>query len=520
MDMGGFRAGTAMTAVQRQLLGGKMTKPTAEEMEAVGLLKPGMWHKSGVGVFVDKGGLEGEDILKDPEKGILEWANKILLPALAARHITSNVDVQQELYRLFGTETARRMMGLFIQNQSQIGRDAKLYENALPDAYGNLVKGDLGANVTNLKDAVTSFLQAFGAPMVPIAINALHSLADGINSVAGMALAHQDAMKIVGESLVGLSAGLITLGGAAVVGAALAIVGPVGAAILGLGGAITAIGAMNWESASKGLSVFWDGIKIVAQRPRGSRGRLRPGRGGVAKAFASLPGLVTDAIAAIPGRVSDAMGKSDDIGAALSGLRDSITRPFFELHDKTKAAVDGFNDSLAKFGASISVAMNGIVSQFIAGIESIPGKLAGAIGAMASGIANEIAATLGRLGSSLFHFPGLKDFGFPSAPYALPGLAPSSSLPTVIYPPGHAANALRDSGYTPESLKSEQDRETSRGKAYSQPIHIKTALYLDGRLLAETISSELAQLSTFPRQAPYGDSYVGWAAPDYNFSTG
>ena len=52
------------------------------------------------------------------------------------------------------------------------------------------------------------------------------------------------------------------------------------------------------------------------------------------------------------------------------------------------------------------------------------------------------------------------------------------------------------------------------------PVHIKTAVYLDGRIIGETISSELAALSTFPRQAPHGDSYLGWAAPDYNFGTG
>ena len=52
------------------------------------------------------------------------------------------------------------------------------------------------------------------------------------------------------------------------------------------------------------------------------------------------------------------------------------------------------------------------------------------------------------------------------------------------------------------------------------PVHIKTAVYLDGRIIGETISSELASLSTFPRQAPFSDTYLGWAAPDYNFGTG
>ena len=52
------------------------------------------------------------------------------------------------------------------------------------------------------------------------------------------------------------------------------------------------------------------------------------------------------------------------------------------------------------------------------------------------------------------------------------------------------------------------------------PIHIKTAVYLDGRIIGEVVSSELARLSTFPRQAAYSDPYVAYAAPDYNSLAG
>ncbi|MEJ0093987.1 MAG: hypothetical protein WDN46_11290 [Methylocella sp.] len=44
------------------------------------------------------------------------------------------------------------------------------------EARGNIVKADLGANVKNLSDSFTSFLQAFGAPLVPVAISALQSV--------------------------------------------------------------------------------------------------------------------------------------------------------------------------------------------------------------------------------------------------------------------------------------------------------------------------------------------------------
>ena len=52
------------------------------------------------------------------------------------------------------------------------------------------------------------------------------------------------------------------------------------------------------------------------------------------------------------------------------------------------------------------------------------------------------------------------------------------------------------------------------------PIHVKTTINLDGRTIGEVVSSELARLSTFPRQAAYGDPYVAYASPDYNSLAG
>ena len=373
MDMGGFRAGTALTALGRQLLGGKMTKPTAEEMQDMGLLIPGMWHKSGVGVFVDKGGLKGEDILKDPNQGITAWMNDVLIPAFAAKGITKNADVQQELYRVFGTETARRIAGLYIQNNAQVRRDASLYDNALGgQAYGNVAGGDLGANVTNLKDAVTSFMQAFGAPTVPIAVTALQSLSGAMNSLAAIALAHPEAMKIVAEGLVGLSAGLAAMGTAAVIGAAAAFIpgGAIGIALIGLGGAIATIAAMNWQGATSAIT-------------------------GIKDAIASLIGVLSSAASSLKTLGTGGAGAAPDPGAA--GRRDL----FQKLNPTGGLQKQGFNE----------------------------------------------------------------------------------------------------------------------GGGQTMPMHIRTAVYLDGRVIGETMSSELARLSTYPGQAPQGDSYASWVAPDYSFAT-
>jgi hypothetical protein len=323
MDMGGFRAGTAMTALGRQLLGGKMTKPTAEEMERFGVLKHGGWHSSGVGVYVDPGALKGEDILKDSNRGVAAWMNLVLIPAFNQMGLKSNADVQQELYRFFGTETARRTAGLFVQNQGQIARDAKLYDQALGgQAYGNVAAGDLGANVTNLQTAFTNLMQAFGAPMVPVAIQAMQSLANAMNNMAGFALAHPGAMKMIGEGLVGLSAGLVALGVGAVIAAAVALApgGMIAAAIVGIGAAVAALAAMNWSGVSKGLQDFrdsadkWhasvhDAIASLASRFVTEVSALPGIVGGAIKAaFAAIGSEIISAVSAIPGEIAKSVG--------------------------------------------------------------------------------------------------------------------------------------------------------------------------------------------------------------------
>lgn len=264
MDMGGFRAGTALTAVGRQLLGGKMTKPTAEEMEAMGLLVPGMWHKSGTGVFVDKGGVVGEDILKDPQRGIAAWMSSVLLPAFSQHGITSAADIQQELYRVFGTETGRRMAGLYIQNQAQIERDAKLYDQALGgQAYGNVAKGDLAANTKNFADAYQSLLQALGSPLVPTAIQALQTMSNGLNGLAGSLLAHPDMAKAIGESIAVLVAAL-TGAGVVAIGTLLIGAAPIAAAIGGIVAAAAAFAAFNWRSIADAWNWITDAARSLA----------------------------------------------------------------------------------------------------------------------------------------------------------------------------------------------------------------------------------------------------------------
>jgi len=71
-----------------------------------------------------------------------------------------------------------------------------------------------------------------------------------MTSIAQVASANPTAVKAVAEALVALSAGLLAIGGAAVLGAALAVApgGAIGIAIYGIGAAVAALAAMNWSA--------------------------------------------------------------------------------------------------------------------------------------------------------------------------------------------------------------------------------------------------------------------------------
>jgi len=47
-----------------------------------------------------------------------------------------------------------------------------------------------------------------------------------------------------------------------------------------------------------------------------------------------------------------------------------------------------------------------------------------------------------------------------------------------------------------------------------ESMQIRTVVYFDGRVVAESVSARVAHASTFPRKAPQGDTYASYAAPD------
>jgi len=213
LDMGGNRAGTALAALGRQFLGGQMSPQKAEELESLGILPKGQWHKAGAGIALSPGAkMLGEDEIKDPTKGMANWIQDVWGPAVMKK-LGPNAglpDVMQESIKDFGTATGQRIALLFYANAAQVERD-KLIRNSVDpqNAYSGMITNDLAANTNNFSAAITGLGQVLGGPSTQAAISGLQLLTGAIHKLTEAAAVSPSADKTLleGGTIAALMAG-------------------------------------------------------------------------------------------------------------------------------------------------------------------------------------------------------------------------------------------------------------------------------------------------------------------------
>ena len=188
IDVGGARTGTGLTAGMRQMIGGSMIEKYAAEMQALGIIKPGdQWtyttpFRGGNSPITLKNGAISEDTLNKIQKeGFFAWSQDILKQRLEANGITSASDISAESYRLFSTETFRRIMTLYTTQAAQVVRDAAILKG-IPDL-------DKGMDILRQQSfdynagAAGSSIQNWLATATKPAIQPLISVFHGVKSI-------------------------------------------------------------------------------------------------------------------------------------------------------------------------------------------------------------------------------------------------------------------------------------------------------------------------------------------------
>ena len=181
IDMRGQRAGTALTAGARQMFGDIFPTAVAQNLEDMGLLKPGSWHrvKGSVGrVEVDKNGWFHEDVLE--KQGIYAWMQSGVREQLAAHGVTDDNAVNRELYKILTTETFRRLASVYLTQHTQVERDAKLMEQVQPieKAVQTLNKESASRNMDIFTAAWNNLMAAVGSEAMPAKISMLQGMAN------------------------------------------------------------------------------------------------------------------------------------------------------------------------------------------------------------------------------------------------------------------------------------------------------------------------------------------------------
>jgi hypothetical protein len=228
---------------------------------------------------------------------------------------------------------------------------------------------------------------------------------------------------------------------------------------------------------------------------------------------------------------------SDGMNKFLEYVNMPVGELLASLMVKVDAAFLAAVDKIADWGTSITAAIMEALNKVVGWLKSwIPGMGGG--GASPTGGAVPFTEMPGNPAANRKIMEELGGNGIPGGTVAGPtGLLQKpgawQSVPSTggLYPGGVPPSGGGGGGgpaFNPISFSPNEQRSAldpailaaiaPRGQQ-AQPTPINLSLNIDGRKIAESISAALATLMEFPNQAPYHDSFGGYAPPDQQFSS-
>src|SRR5450830_1728308 len=129
-EMSGNRVGTAMMSAYQNLYQGRTTKRSMALLSDLGLIGDASkvkHDKAGQISFLNPGAIKGADLFRDSQ---FEWMEKILLPQLASKGITSDKGILDAIGGIFSNRTAANLTSTMYQQRAQIHKNEKLNRGA------------------------------------------------------------------------------------------------------------------------------------------------------------------------------------------------------------------------------------------------------------------------------------------------------------------------------------------------------------------------------------------------------
>lgn len=278
MEMGGKRAGTALTSMNQQIVGGVMPQRMLEDWQKYGLINSKKVTKTRTGIRLAPDAIKGEDVFKG-EGGALDWMYNVFLPTLEKAGL-SKKQILDNVIRLYGRQTTQREAGIMISQKQQIQRDIAMQKLAWNNskASQSLIANDPAAISRVYNAQKTNMRTVIGTAILPVKQSIMKSMTKLFIAITGFVTAHPNITKYVLIAAASIAAFAVIFGGilvfvgsiAAAIGAIVAIGGSsVVLVIAGIAAGIVALGvailAINWGDVFSSIGDFFKGLieKIV-----------------------------------------------------------------------------------------------------------------------------------------------------------------------------------------------------------------------------------------------------------------
>ncbi len=217
--MGGYRTGTALTSMDQEIIGGRLTQQAGKFLEQIGVLDP---RKVTVGrggqMRVAAGGVKDEELLAtDPVK----YIDTVMRSGLAKMGASTPEQATILLMRDGLRQTVNGLITEVIRNAVPFARDAgNIRTAATVDQYEVMQKTDPSTKIAAFTTSWNNLLTALGAPIVNDATGLIGHLTGALNDLTRWAASHPRLVGQIEELTSGLAALAVLGGSLAIAGAA------------------------------------------------------------------------------------------------------------------------------------------------------------------------------------------------------------------------------------------------------------------------------------------------------------
>ncbi|WP_231654901.1 hypothetical protein [Ralstonia solanacearum] len=212
-EMDGATVGTAMMSAYQNLYQGKTTKRALHNLDKFGLIADRskvQEDKAGQVSFMDPGALKGAELFR---KNQFAWVEQVLLPALAAKGITSQAQVQDVIGSILPNRTASNLISQMVVQRDQIHKNMRLNAGAAGiDQLEAKAKGTAQGQELDTLAKVHDLEKALGEKVLPLYARGLELVTQAAVSVTAFMQDHPTLAKAAAVAVGALAASLLVLG--------------------------------------------------------------------------------------------------------------------------------------------------------------------------------------------------------------------------------------------------------------------------------------------------------------------